>query len=95
MVEMVYKNAFSEVYTILEYLDEEDFIKIPKSVIEIISENRNLDYEFDIDETIPLNEQNMLSETKAILFNIFRDYLSTSEQREKIKEFQRNDRKKY
>ena len=33
----------------------------------------------------------MLPETKAILFNIFRDYLSTDEQKEKIKRMQKED----
>ena len=35
----------------------------------------------------------MLIETRAILFNIFRDYLATPEQREKIKKWQDEDRK--
>ena len=34
----------------------------------------------------------MLPETKAILYNLFRDYLSTPEQKEKIIRMQREDR---
>ena len=36
----------------------------------------------------------MLPETKATLFNLFRDYLSTPEQKEKIIRMQREDRLK-
>ena len=36
----------------------------------------------------------MLPETKAILFNLFRDYLATSEQRQKIIKMQNEERQK-
>jgi len=91
-VNEVYKNAFTEVYEIINNLDNNDYNKIPKEVIQAIESNRNKEYEYFFDETIPLIEQNMLPETKAILFNFFRDYLSTKEQKEKIINFQRNQR---
>lgn len=79
-----YKNAYTEVYAILEQLDEEEYNQIPSEVITAIRENRNTEYEFELDEELELKEQELLPETKAILFNIFRDYLSTPEQKEKI-----------
>ena len=36
-----YKNAFTEVYEILETLDKEDYEKIPEELIEIIIKNKN------------------------------------------------------
>ena len=88
------KNAYTEVYTILENMDEEDFNKIPPEVIQAIEENRNLEYEFELDDELELKEQVLLPETKAILFNIFRDYLSTPEQKEKIIRMQNEERQK-
>ena len=79
-----YKNAYTEVYEIIKQLDEEEYNKIPSEVIKAIEENRNTEYEFDLDEDIELKDQELLPETKAILFNLFRDYLSTAEQKEKI-----------
>ena len=76
-----YKDAYTEVYEILEQLDEEEYNKIPSNVITAIRENRNTEYEFEVDEELELKEQELLPETKAILFNIFRDYLSTPEQK--------------
>lgn len=90
----VYRNAFTEVYEIISYLDESDYSKIPRDVINVIEENRNQDYEYYLDDSISFKEQEMLPETKAILFNFFRDYLSTKEQQEKIIKFQRNQRDK-
>ena len=53
--------------------------------IELVDkENMNQEYEFYLDGELELKDQLMLPETKAILFNLFRDYLSTQEQKEKI-----------
>lgn len=87
-----YQNAFTEVYEIINYLNEYDYNKIPKEIISVIEENRNQEYEYFLDESIPFTEQKKLPETKAILFNLFRDYLCTKEQKEKIINFQRAER---
>ena len=89
-----YKNAYTEVYEIIKQLDEEEYNKIPSEVIKAIEENRNTEYEFELDEELELKEQELLPETKAILFNIFRDYLSTPEQKEKIIKMQVEERRK-
>lgn len=89
-----YKDAYTEVYEILEQLDEEEYNQIPSEVITAIRENRNTEYEFELDEELELKEQELLPETKAILFNIFRDYLSTPEQKEKIIKMQAEERLK-
>lgn len=88
-----YSNAFAEVYEILNHLEEDSYNKIPTAFLEVIRENRNPDYEYIVYENIELQEHEMLPETKAILFNIFRDYLATSEQREKIINIQAEERK--
>ncbi len=89
-----YKNAYTEVYEIIKQLDEEEYNKIPSNVITAIRENRNTEYEFELDDESELKEQELLPETKAILFNIFRDYLSTPEQKEKIIKMQAEERLK-
>ena len=83
-----YSNAFTEVYKILQYLDRNTYTKIPLDLITLIKDNRNINYKYKIQLDKKLKNQNILPETKAILFNIFRDYLSTEEQREKIKQWQ-------
>ncbi len=84
-----YSNAYAEVYTILRYLRREDLNKIPMHFINIIKENKNDDYNFTINWNKALKDQNLMVETRAILFNIFRDYLATDMQREKITKIQR------
>ena len=88
------KNAYTEVYTILENLHDEEYNKIPHEIIEAIRLNRNLEYNYELDDDLELKKHKMLPETKAILFNLFRDYLATPEQKEKIIRMQNEERKK-
>lgn len=88
------RNAYKEVYTILQDLNEEEYNKIPHEVIETIKENSNEEYEFVLNDELELKEQLLLPETKAILFNLFRNYLATPVQKEKILKMQSEERKK-
>ena len=88
------KNAYAEVYTILQELNEEEYNKIPPEVIETIEANRNEEYEYELDNELELKDEPMLPETKAILFNLFRDYLATPEQKAKIIRMQNEARQK-
>lgn len=88
------KNAYTEVYTILQDLNEEEYNKIPPEIIEAIRMNKNEEYEYELDENLELKDHQMLPETKAILFNLFRDYLATPEQKEKIIRMQNEERQK-
>ena len=88
------KNAYTEVYTILQELNEEEYNKIPPEVIETIEANRNEEYEYELDDELELKKQPILPETKAILFNLFRDYLATPEQKAKIIRMQNEARQK-
>lgn len=89
-----YGNELKEAYVILNTLTDEDYNKIPKSKLQLIEANMNDDYEYEINEEIALEENPMLDGTRALLYNIFRDYLATEEQRKKIKKMQAEDRAK-
>lgn len=77
-----YKNALVEVEAVLECLEYEDYCKIPAKIIEAISMNKNEDYIFEYDENLGFKDWKLISETKALLYNIFKKYLATSEQKE-------------
>ena len=42
------KNAYTEVYTILQDLDEDEYDKIPPEVIEAIKANMNKEYNLSL-----------------------------------------------
>lgn len=77
---------------ILSCLNNEEYLKIPEELIEVFEENRNLEYEYEINDEQDLSKQPMLKESKAILLNLFRDYLATPEQNQKIKQWLQADR---
>ena len=87
-----YANAYTEVYEILSCLNNEEYLKIPEELIEVFEENRNLEYEYEINDEQDLSKQPMLKESKAILLNLFRDCLATPEQNQKIKQWLQADR---
>ena len=92
MAKTKYANAYTEVYEILSCLNNEEYLKIPEELIEVFEENRNLEYEYEINDEQDLSKQPMLKESKAILLNLFRDYLATPEQNQKIKQWLQADR---
>ena len=103
MAENTTIQALSEVYSIINHLDNNLYKKIPDNFIKMIENNRDLKYDVNIDYTKNINEQNLLQETRVILSLIYRDYLCTKEEREKIilkdkKELEQNEqmlREKY
>ena len=84
-----YNNACTEISVILNYLNIEDYNKIPDEFIEVIEANKNPEYKFELIEGIELKDQNLLEETRVLLFKIFNDYLATQIQKEKIKILQK------
>ncbi len=87
MVKTNYANAYKEVLVILNNLIKEDYDKIPKKYIEFLTENCNNDYEFYYDTSKTFEQQELLDDTKYILFGLFEKFGSTELQKEKIKAF--------
>ena len=87
MVKTNYANAYKEVLVILDNLIKEDYDKIPKEYIEFLAANCNKDYEFYYDNSKTFEEQELLDDTKYILFGLFEKFGATELQKEKIKAF--------
>lgn len=79
-----YGKAFKEVYMILKSVGKEVVDKIPTSMLNFIEDNMDKDYFFILDENIALEEQTFMDETLGIISLIWRDYLCSDEEREKI-----------
>ena len=98
------KDAYVEVLGILDLLDEEQKNRIPKKLKEFFENNKNQDYQVNIDSNIPLEEQNLLQETVDILAMLKLNYWCTNEKEkegllnllnENEKKYQEELRKKY
>ena len=86
-----YPNAYKEVYVILNHMSKDDLNLIPNEFINMLKMEMNDDYNFYLENNKKLNEQKLLRETKAILANIFVEYLATSKQRQVIEENWKKD----
>jgi len=90
MIKTNYANAYKEVLIILNNLIKEDYDKIPKEYIEFLIANCNNDYEFYYDNSKTFEEQDLLEDTKYILFGLFEKFGATESQKVKIKAFRNN-----
>lgn len=84
MVAENYACAYREVIEVLKYTKREDVNKIPKYRILLWKTNMKKDYDFKIDTSKTLEEQNLSDEAKAIIANIFKKYWATDYQKERI-----------
>ena len=87
-----YEIALTEVDEILNFTDTELVNKIPVAFRKFIEKNKNKDYRPNITPGIPISEQVIKKETKAILSLIFRSYWATEEEK---KELEKNDKITY
>lgn len=85
-MERVYEEAFYEVDEVLKLMPIDLRSKIPMQFRQAISENKAKNYKVDIHE--PLREQELKKETVIILGLIYRDFLASPEERERL---QRSD----
>lgn len=76
------KKALTEVYMIINMLPDEIRNKISKSFIEMCEKEMETNYLPDIE--MLLEEEKIMSETVVILGMIYRDYICSSEEKEKL-----------
>lgn len=84
MIDNIYRNAFKEVYDILQNTEDELVEKIPDRFINFIKENMNVDYKINIRKDIEIDKQKLLKETEAILSLIYRSYWATNEEKKEF-----------
>ncbi len=77
-----YEEAFYEIDEIFKIMPIDLLSKIPKEFREMISENKSKDYKIKIEE--PLEEQHLKKETIIILGLIYRDFICSAEERDKL-----------
>ena len=81
MIDNIYKNAFKEVYEILQNTEEELIQKVPSKFIDFLQNNMNKDYPTNINSNVTIDKQSILPETEDILSLIYRSYWATDEEK--------------
>ena len=78
------KDRLSELDVLLNYIDSEDWVKIPDNIIFYIKENKNKEYDWEYDETKSLEEQNLNKDTFSLLTFIMYKYIASEEEKQEI-----------
>lgn len=89
------RESYTEVLTILNYMETEYQEKIPKKLIDFFERNSAKDYKFDIDLAIPLKEQKLKAKTLSLLAMLNLNYWckSDEEKQELIKHYSENEKR--
>lgn len=72
---IIYRKAYKELYKVIEILSQNEKNKIPNNIIENIKRKMDATYEFYIDKSKTLLEQNLMPETQALIIELYQKYL--------------------
>ena len=88
--------AYSEIYEILNLMEDEDKERVPQEVRDFFEEQRMKEYKPKIRTDIPLTEQNLKRETVVLLTILVINYWCDSEEEKQsfIDELEKNEKMK-
>ena len=86
--------AYSEIYEILNLMEDEDKERVPQEVRDFFEEQRMKEYKPNIRTDIPLTEQNLKRETVVLLTILVINYWCDSEEEKQsfIDELEKNEK---
>lgn len=77
-------DRLSELDVLLDYIDSEEWVKIPDDIIFYIKDNKNKEYNWEYDKTKSLEEQNLNKDTFSLLTFIIYKYVASEEEKKEI-----------
>lgn len=90
------KNAYAEVFAVINLLEEDFKNKLPNQLIELFKNEKSEIHEIDINPNIPLEEQNLLQETIDILAMLKLNYWCfNEEEKQELLNLLNENEKKY
>ena len=76
-----YRNACKEVITLIDYfLSEDEYSRIPKEYINNLKKCSNKDYDFKIDKTKGIEEQEVSVEAKSIIISLYKQFFANDKE---------------
>lgn len=71
-----YKKAYTELYKIFKSMSEDELNKIPSAFIANVQKEMDKEYEFELDKDKVLLGQNLMTETKALIVQMYVKFLA-------------------
>ena len=88
---MINADTYSEVYEILSCMNKSIVMKVPFEILQVIKENRNMDYTSKIDKDDLFNLNNISKDTVNVLAWLDVNYWISNEKKENLKVAFKND----
>lgn len=88
---MINANTYSEVYEILSCMNKSIVMKVPFEILQVIKENRSMDYTSKIDKDDLFNLNNISKDTVNVLAWLDVNYWISNEKKENLKVAFKND----
>lgn len=85
------EQVFAELYQVIQHCDYSVQKCIPRKFITFLKENMDKQWKGELDFSMQLNDMPMLSETRALISLIYRDFLCTESERQEIIEKERRE----
>ncbi len=95
MENIEYSNSLYQINEIIKYMTPNLKARIPKKFISYFENNKSKDYNWKINEKLPLEKQNLLPTTKEILTVLYKDYICDDLERVELEKTLRNNEIKY
>ena len=93
-MDSVYSQAFTEVLEVLNNSEKSIVSRIPKSFLEFLNQYKDNNYKVEIDFSNENWDEQVKKETQAILALIYRDYIVSQEERERLLSEEREEQKR-
>lgn len=90
-----YLNSLYQINEIIKYMTPNLKARIPKKFISYFENNKSKDYNWKIDEALPLEKQNLLPTTKEILTVLYKEYICNDLERVELEKKLNNNEIKY
>ena len=95
MEDIEYSNSLYQINEIIKYMTPNLKARIPKKFISYFENNKSKDYNWKVNEVVPLEKQNLLPTTKEILTVLYKDYICDDFERVELEKTLNNNEVKY
>jgi len=92
---MEYSNSLYQISEILKYIEPNLKARIPNKFISYFEANKSKDYKWNIDRSLPIDEQDLLPITKEILTVLYKDYICNDIERIELEKILNENEVKY
>ena len=83
----IHSKSFTELVETFDQFSEEELSIFPQNLIANFKKNKDPNYIWEFDKSKHVKDQNYMTETKALIINLYKKYLCPDSEKEKWKKY--------